>query len=289
MRVVRVYVYLLLLAPFFLLLSENGRAQDAPVRWKRSDPLTTVDLQLFLALQSVNLPTAETLQRGDIEFQILHRFIPAVSKGVDALFGLDGPANMRFALTYAPTNRILVTVGRSNVFDNTDLFVKYKFLQIRNDSFPLLFALKGGVAWNTQVFIRKKSDSKNFQYFGQFIVNTLIKKKIGLGIVPSYLNNSDIFSANNEHSLTFGSYAQYYVSSTWSILIEWNSTVSGWRSMHNPVTLGVELNTGGHFFKLIMTNSVLLNTSQFLGGSEYKFSNNDLRLGFNISRLFRFK
>ena len=86
MRVVSVSVYSLLLAPFFLLLTENAGAQDKPVRWKRSEPLATLDLQLFLALQSVNLPTAETLQRGDIEFQILHRFLPAVSEKVDALF-----------------------------------------------------------------------------------------------------------------------------------------------------------------------------------------------------------
>ena len=284
------YVYILLLFPVIYqsITINQSRAQETSAKWERSESLTTLDLQLFHSLRSINLPTAETLQRGDMEFEISHRFSNKVSDGIDSFYGLDGPANIRFGISFALTDHLLFTLGRSNYYDNVDFFMKYKFLQLKNNYIPVLVAWKGGLAWNTQVYIREKKDSKNFQYFSQIIINTLIREKIGLGIVPSYMYNSDIFSTNNEYSLTLGNYAQYYISPLWSVLIEWNPTVSGYRSKHNSVSFGIELETGGHFFKLILSNNSLLNTSQFLLGTDSEFTNDDLFFGFNITRILSF-
>lgn len=263
-------------------------AQDRAARWQRTEPREQTDLQLFHSQYAGNLPTAETLQRHDLEFEIAHRFYPEFTSGYDGMFGLDGPANIRFGLTYAPANRALVSIGRTSYNDNLDLSVKYKLLQIRNNTAPVLLAAKGGFGWNTGVSGRPKSDSKNFQYFGQFIANTMIRKKLGIGIVTSYLNNSDIYSVGNEYIVTMGVYGQVYFSPLWSMFVEWNPRLAGERPMFNPCVVGFELETGGHFFKLLLTNSVLLNTSQHLAGAEYEFTKDELRFGFSITRLLDF-
>jgi hypothetical protein len=65
------------------------------VKWQRSQTVAPA-LALFHSSHAINLPTAETLQKGDFEFEISHRFVPPMSEGYDALWGLDGPAHIRF-------------------------------------------------------------------------------------------------------------------------------------------------------------------------------------------------
>ena len=254
------------------------------IKWKRS-ATELPDLMLFHSTHVINLPTGETLQQGDFEFEISHRFIPPIKEGYNAFWGLDGPANIRLALGYAPSDHIVVTVGRSNVTDNLDLQVRYRALQINSDILPSIVSINIGAAWNTEVADRSKGDSRNFQYFAQLIYNTLIIKKIGIGLVPSYLYNSALTTDEIKHSFTMGTYFQYYFTSSWSILLEWNPTVIGWRDSYNSVSMGIELETGGHFFKVFVTNNDLINNSQFLAGADKKFSDGDVRLGFMITRL----
>ena len=254
------------------------------IKWKSGEKVTP-ELELFHSTHVINLWTGETLQKGDFEFEVSHRFIPPINEGYDAFWGLDGPANIRLALGYAPTNHLVVTLGRSNVNDNLDLQLRYKAFQLRHDIFPSIIAFNFGAAWNTEVGDRSKSDSRNFQYFAQIIYNTLIVEMVGIGIVPSYLYNSALFTEEIKYSFTMGTYLQFYFTDMWSVVFEWNPTVTGWRDSYNSVSMGIDLETGGHFFKVFVTNNDLINMSQFLAGADKKFSDGDVRLGFMITRL----
>ncbi len=260
----------------------------AQVSWTRSEEITEPPLQLFHSTQVVNLPTAETLQKGDLEFEISHRFLPTINEGIKSLYGFDGPVNIRLALAYALTNDLVTTLGRSNVDDNLELRLKYKLYGNNNEYIPFLIGLQGGMVWNTDPAGRDASDSRNFQYYAQVIFNTLVDKKLGLGIVPSYLYNSHIYCPDNEYSLTLGTYLQYYFSSLFSIMSEWNPTLSGFRNKYDSFSFGFELETGGHFFKIILTNNSLLNPAQFIGGSDLPITMENWRIGFNITRLLKF-
>jgi hypothetical protein len=263
-------------------------SQEEQIGWKRSSSPEPPELHLFHSTQSLNLPTAETLQKGNFEFEISHRFIPTIQSGIKKLFGFDGPVNMRIALGYAVTNKLVVTLGRSNLNDNLDFWAKYKAIQIQSESFPVLIGVRGGVAWNTDVPGHSAGESKNFQYYAQLIFNTLYDKRLGIGIVPSYLCNSYIFYGDNQYSFTIGGNLQFYLTRVLSLLFEFNSTVTGFRTIHNPVAFGFELETGGHFFKILLTNSASLNPSQFLAGADLPFNGGEWRLGFNITRLLTF-
>ncbi len=263
-------------------------AQD--ITWKRTSENTTLtELRLFRSTQVINLPSAETYEKGDFEYEISHRFIPAIDeKG--KFFGLDGPANIRFSLSYAPTDRMTLTLGRGNIDGNVDLAIKYKLLQIRNDVLPSQFSVRVGTALSTNFPSqeRKIFDSDNFQFFAQGIFNTLYERTLGLGVVPTYLYNSNIYSAERFYSFTFGSYAQIFLSDKWSVMLEWNPTVTGYRSKFNPLSLGFELDTGGgHFFKFIFSNSVDLNTSHFINGASKQFFKTSPSFGFNLTRILK--
>jgi hypothetical protein len=113
----------------------------------------------------------------------------------------------------------------------------------------------------------------------------MYQKKLAFGIVPSYLYNSHPECLDNQYSFTIGTYLQYYISDVFSVLWEYNPTVTGWRDFHNPMGFGLEIETGGHFFKVFLTNSTDLNQTQFLSGADKSFDDGDLRFGFMITRL----
>lgn len=277
-----------LLLILFFLLGLQFPVPAQRVTWKRARPRSKGRLQLFHSSMAFNLPTAETLHKGNLEFEISHRFVPSVSEGVDALYGLDGPVNMRIALAYGVTNRVVVTLGRSNVDDNLDFQLKYKILRFPGKLFPFLVGIQVGAAWNSQIEFRNKTDWKNFQFYGRLIGNTLLNKKFGFGIVVSYLENSRVRSADRPSSSTLGGYFQYYASRFVSFLLEWNPTISGFHHGYNSFSLGMELETGGHFFKILATNNATLNPGQFTVGADRRFTSGNLRLGFNVTRLFSF-
>jgi len=270
---------------FLFSLAIQGMAQ---ISWKKQEAVDNLPLQLFHSPQSINLPTAETLQKGDFEFEISHRFLPSIKDGSKNLYGFDGPVNMRLALGYAVTDDLVLTLGRSNVDDNLDLRGKYRLLQFKETFLPLLVGVQFGIAKNTQPIRPIASSGRAYQYFGQIIFNTMIDKKLGIGLVPSYLYNSNIYRADVQNSFTLGMNLQYYISNMVSVLAEFNPTVNGYLNRFNSAAFGFELETGGHFFKIILTNNAKLNPAQFLSGADKDFGNGEWRLGFNITRLLKF-
>jgi hypothetical protein len=263
-------------------------AQEQPRRWERRVEATSPPLTLFHSTQAINLPTAETLSRGEWQFEIAHRFLPAVSEGSDALWGLDGPANMRLGLGYAPADRLLVTLARSNFMDNWDLQVKLKAFEREDDLLPLMVAVQGGASWSSEVPERDSGDPGNFQYYGQLILNTMVADRLALGVVPSYLYNVLLDRLDPVQDLYWGFYGQLFLTDMFSVNGEWTMGENRAELEHDAGSFGLELETGGHFFKVFLSNSVRLNPTQYLVGTDLPFEPDEWRLGFAITRLLRF-
>jgi len=262
--------------------------QEQPREWERRVEATRPPFAAFHATQVVNLPTTETLARGEWQFEIAHRFQPPLSDGVDAFWGLDGPANMRLGLGYAPLGRLLVTLARSSFMDNWDLQVKVRTWERDEGPLPISVSLQGGAAWSSDVPDRDSGDPGNFQYYAQLILNTRVADRLALGVVPSYVYNVLLDRVDPVQDIFWGLYGQVYLTNYLSVLGEWNSGENGAELQYQPGSFGIELGTGGHFFKVFLTNSLRLNPTQFLVGTDFPFNGDELRLGFSITRLFRF-
>lgn len=276
---------------FCILISIPLAAQP---KWKKKTPAKKPDLELFHSTMTANFPTTETLKKGDWEYEISHRFNGLVNDGFGDLWGIDGGSRIRFGLSYALTDHLMIRAGRTNVQDNYDLALKYKLMQIRNSTLPTVFAVRVGGAWNSaEVTGRDRSDSKNFQFFSQLIMNTMLQKKFAIGIVPSYVYNSDSFSPDREYTFSLGNYYQYYINGKFSVFVEYSPIISGYQGpiqqgavtkSFNSLTYGFDVGTGGHFFRILLTNNTRLNTSQFLVGGTRSVSDNEWSIGFNITR-----
>lgn len=281
---------------FLVIIFINITAQP---KWQKADENVKIRLQLFHATQGANFSTTESLEKGNWMYEISHRFIPSINDGIDALYGFDGPARIRFALGYGITDDLMVAFGRSNSTDNYDLQLKQKLLQLNNDFLPSVISILGGIAINTEVpknIDRSIGDSDNIQFYAQLIYNTMLfNKKLGIGIVPSYLYNSFIYAVDKQYSLTIGTYIQYYFNRIWSLWIEHNAIIAGYQGRirldeigksYNSLSFGTAIETGGHIFNIMLTNNARLNLSQYLVGADRAANSNQWRLGFGILRYF---
>lgn len=261
--------------------------QDRPVTWQRRAEATRPPVTVFHSTQSANLPTAETLRRGEWLFEISHRFVPSVSGGADVLWGLDGPVVNRLGLAYAVTDRAMLGIVRSNLRDNLELGGKLRILESGGEGVPFMVALGGGVAWNTEVPDAPGFDGSETQAYAQVVADVRLGERLALGLVPSILRNPRIEDVEPDVAWAMGVHAQLYLSPVVSVFTEWVAMEGRPGQEHDAGTLGVELETGGHFFKLVLTNQTRMNPTQVLGGTPHRFAFDQLRLGFNVTRLLK--
>lgn len=278
----------LLTGVLLVLVPLAASAQERPARWQRRDEPTGAPVTVFHSTQSANLPTAETLRGGEWLFEISHRFEPAISRGADALWGLDGPVRNRLGLSYAVTDRLMVGVLRSNLDDNLDLNAKVRVFEAGREATPFMVALAAGVALNTQTPEGAGYEEDETQAWAQLVVNALVAGRLALGAVPTLLHNPRIADVEAEDAFVLGLHGQVYLSEMVSVFGEWILAEEREELDRDAGTIGVELETGGHFFKLMVTNSTRMNPAQTLGGTPFRFEPDEWRLGFNITRLLSF-
>jgi hypothetical protein len=258
------------------------QAQDRP-QWERRSAATEVGPTVFHATRGLNLPTAVTAGGGEFLFEISHRFVPAISDE-GTFLGLDGPVRYRLGLAYGITDRVMLGLARSNLDDNLDLEARVRVFE-RGGTLPLQVALAGGMAWNKEVGGLEGSST---QYHASLILNAGLGDRVAVGVVPVFLSNPLVRVDGEESLLSVGLHGQVYLTEMVSLVGEWTWTDESEELPYDPVSLSVELETGGHFFRVGVTNSVRLNPSQHMAGAANEFKGDELRLAFNISRVLAF-
>lgn len=272
----------LLLAPGMV----HAQDPERPTRWRRRAPQTAVPVTVFHSTQALNLPTAETIAQGEWLFEISHRFLPEIGD-TDAFLGFDGPIRNRIGLAYGLSDRAQLTLQRSNLDDNVDLNLRVRAYE-RGGSAPLMLALVAGGAWNTEVPGRSDGDDRNFQYYFQGVANVGLGKRAAVGIVPTFVHNPYIREPDADDAFALGVNGALYLGEVVALVGEWNFTEARTDLRHDAGALGIQLETGGHFFKLEVTNALRMNPAQYPAGAASSFKPSNWHWGFNITRLLAF-
>jgi hypothetical protein len=146
----------------------------------------------------------------------------------------------------------------------------------------------GGLSLNPDVTVTATVEDNEMQAYGQLIVNTLIAERFAIGVVPTFINNPRLADAEAENRFHVGVNGQVYLTPSMSVLAEWVAGESNPETPNDPMTAGVEFNTRGHVFKLLVTNQERMNPAQIFGGARTNFDLDEWRFGFNITRLLPF-
>jgi len=237
----------------------------------------------------------EMLRPGVLDFRILHRF-GAINSGAYNFFGLDGPASVRLGLEYGISNNVSVGLGHSTLFKEFDYFLKYRPVQQSTGpgSTPISLVLVAGL---THTILH--SNDGDFQtyfadrnaYYQQVIVGRKFSEAFTFQtmytLVERDFRNKTLYP-NTVHALGFG--GRIKISHRVSINADYQYVLNQKNSaLHNPLSLGFDIETGGHVFQLHFTNSKGMNERAILNGSEYSWGKGDIFFGFNISRSFQIK
>ena len=244
----------------------------------------------FKSTRVINAHSTEMLAKGNLDFRILHRF-SRVNTGVDQWFGLDG-ASMRMSFDYGLTNDLMAGIGRSTFRKEIDGFIKARFLQQTTgpNPIPVSVALAAGsTIWTgPSVTTVKPGTSDRTSYYVQLLVGRKFSEKFSFQISPMYLKRNMVDRPVENFSLfAIGGGARYKISKRIAITADYHHALGGISAINtSPLSVGIDIETGGHVFQLHFTNAVGMNERAYITETTDKFFKGDIRFGFNLSRIF---
>lgn len=251
------------------------------------------ELNAFKGTRVINSASTEMVWKNNLDFRVSHRFGELRSGSYD-LYGLD-QAYMRLSFTYGLTDLINIEIGRSNVGKIYDGSVKWKIMrQAKGDSKrPFGIVLLSNMALQTLKPDRSRYDPYYFThrlfYTHQVLVSRKFNKNFTLQIMPTLVHRNFIDSQkykNDVFSLGIG--GRNKISRKTAITYEYFYVLPGQinTKYRNSLSVGLDIETGGHVFQLHFTNSRLMNEKGFIAETEGDWLKGGVHFGFNISRIF---
>ena len=286
----------LLLVP--ILYSINAVAQDDLLKeLEQSQPVQTdYAIQTFKGTRLVNGHSVETKAGGDLEFIFAHRFGP-VNKGIFELFGMDD-AYVRLGLDYGISDRLSASFGRNSVDKTLDGYLKYKIARQQKGAtfFPVTITGLAGTAYITTP--RKADAPPGFEnidrlaYVGQLLIARKFNSRLSVQVMPTVIHKNAVDQfreRNNQFAIGLG--GRYKITRSVAITGEYYNrlNVPAANESFNTLGFGVDIETGGHVFQLVFTNTRGLTERSFITETEGDFGNGDIHFGFNVTRTFHLR
>ena len=284
--------YLLLLVTF-LAVSPTVFAQDDLLSLIEDEkPQTDFAKASFKTTRVINSQSLENTAPGVLDMKISHRFGP-LNGGAYELFGLDA-ATIRIGLDYGITDHLMVGVGRSSVQKTYDGFLKMKLLRQSSGArtMPLTVIWFSGVALNSlkwQFPERNNFFSSRLAYTHQLIFGRKFTEGFTLQFMPTVVHRNLIPTSEEKHDvIALGVAGRQKLTRRLAVNAEYYYVLPNQiaDNLRNSLSIGFDIETGGHVFQLHFTNSTAMVEKGFITENTGSWEKGDIRFGFNISRVF---
>ncbi|MBL7740038.1 MAG: hypothetical protein JNK14_12545 [Chitinophagaceae bacterium] len=237
----------------------------------------------------------EVIRPGVMDMRILHRF-GNVNRGAYEFFGLDN-ASMRLGFDFGITKNLMAGIGRSTNKKELDGFIKYRLIHQAKGpgAMPFSFLLVGGSSMTLLKWAdtsRKNFFTSRIGYYGQAIIGRKFSEGFSLQFMPTIVHRNLVATQNDPHDLlAMGAGARLKLSKRISLNVDYYYRLNPnpEDGTQNPLSVGFDIETGGHVFQLHFTNAAGMNEKVFLLETTNKWEKGDIQFGFNISRSFQVK
>lgn len=247
----------------------------------------------FKSTRVINGHSIEFVGKGVMDVRILHRFGP-VNSGFANLFGLD-QANMRFGFDYGVLKSLTVGVGRSNVGKEWDGFIKFR---------PVWQAEGGTWPWPVSVVIvtgatissvpwadpnRKNFFTSRMAFYNELIIGRKFSERFSLQVAPLFVHRNIVPLATDKNNIyALGVGARFKLSRRTAFVVDYHYIASGLDKTiyKDPLSVGFDIETGGHVFQLHFSNATGMNEKAFITNTTSQWGKGEIRFGFNLSRVF---
>jgi len=231
---------------------------------------------------------------GVLDFRILHRFGP-VNQGVSQFFGLD-QASMRLGFDYGISKNFTIGIGRTTTQKELDGFLKYRLLRQATGpgGSPVTIVLVAGMSIQTYKNLDpSKEVSFNLRsgYYYQAIFGRKISERFSLQLSPTLVHRNEVATGDVNDIFAAGVGARYKFSKRMAFVVDYFYVTNGvpHSDGSNPLSVGVDIETGGHVFQLHFSNTSGMNERAFITQTTNKWGKGDIQFGFNLSRVFNLK
>ena len=258
-------------------------------------------ISVFKSLKVVNFETTKLANKKDFYLVISHRF-GSVKNGIDDLFGLD-QAVTQFKFIYGVNEWLNIGVARSSNQKKYGVHAKYRLKYQEKNGFPVSIVGFNLITANTSL----KDDvypNINFEdrlsYTSQLLISRKFNDNLSLLLAPSFIhenlatrsfvqeNGSTNFydEENNQFALGFG--GRYKVSKRISLNIDYGLHLNRNENSvyNNPLSIGADIETGGHVFQVHFTNAQAMFEEGFITQAQGDWLDGDFFFGFNLVRVF---
>ena len=280
------------LTAFLILASLQLSSQDLLDILELEAPVTeNIVSATFKGTRIVNGHSIENRKNKELEFIISHRF-GRVNTGFEELFGLD-QANIRFALEYGLTDDLTAGLGRSSFEKTYDGYLKYSLLKQKTgaNAFPFAVSLFGSIAAKSQKAIagNERTFAESLFYVGQVLIAKKVNSSLSIQVTPTYVHRNLATIAADPHDIfALGFGTRVKLSKRVSLNAEYYQQFQKLTSINarNSLAFGVDIETGGHVFQIILSNAITMVEKSFITETTGNFFGGDIHLGFNLSRTF---
>ncbi len=283
------------LIPFFYLSILSLQAQDDLLSLLGEEKTIEYTTASFKTNRVVNLHSLENTAGGVLDFKISHRF-GTLNGGFYELFGLDN-STIRIGLDYGLSDVFTVGLGRSSYEKTYDGFLKYKFLRQSSGKrkMPITAALLFTSAVQTLKWAEPDRDnyfSNRLYYTSQLIIGRKFSESFSLQLSPTLVHRNLVkTNAEKNDVYAVGAAGRMKLSKRVSLNAEYIYLLPDQvaNNITNSLSIGFDIETGGHVFQLHCSNSTSMIEKGFISETTEKWSDGGIHFGFNISRVFTIK
>ncbi|MEY2868416.1 MAG: hypothetical protein RIR01_845 [Bacteroidota bacterium] len=255
----------------------------------------------FKALKIVNFESTKLIGKGDFYLIISHRF-DYLDQGIKEFFGLDNAfTQLKFA--YGITDKFTIQAARSGFQKTYDLGLKYLIISQKTNGSPVAIAFFNSLAANTELD-KANYPSLDFQdrlsYVSQLLISRKITDKLSLEVAPTFFHEGflvEILDENNnvvtpnpqdKNQFAVGIGGRYKLSKRLSLNMDYGAHLNraSQSVFKNPLSVGLDIDTGGHIFQVLFTNSKAMHEAGFLGHTTGDWGKGEISFGFNLIRVF---
>lgn len=290
----------LMLVPCFIQAQEEAK----PETKEKAKPVRSP----YEAGMLIETQTHVVWRPKTLEFVIQHRFGNLNSEGFDML-GMYAPSNIRMGLNYGLFKNAQIGIASTKDYRLQEFNYKYKILtQTRTNSMPIGMAYYGNTTYDSRaddaIFGYEYKPSNRMSFFNQLIIARKFSKKITLQVSAMHAHYNQIDTLNGKNTdllhsnFGIGVAGRIKFSPQGAVIFEYDMplTTPKYDDLENGsnlsvkpnISLGVEFGTSGHAFHLFVTTYNAINPQKNLTYSTNDFTNQDVLIGFNITRNWGF-
>ncbi len=242
----------------------------------------------FKALKIVNLESTKIAAKGDLYFVVAHRFAN-VKRGFDDFFGLDN-AVTQIKFIYGVNKWMSLSAGRSE--QAYDFAVKYRLQHQIEGGFPFTITAFNSLAFNNLIkestYPKLKFEDRMI-YVSQLLISRKFSESLSLELAPTFFHENFVTNDQQENSqYAIGLGGRYKLTKRLSLNADYAAHLNRTSSSiyRNALSVGVDIESGGHVFQMHFTNSQGIHEAAYLGNTTGDWTKGEFSFGFNLSRVF---